>query len=218
MPYIYAMSDIHGELEVFKETFHALDFHNKENMLILLGDYLDRRCERLDIFDYIKNLQERYEKQVVVLKGNHELMFLEEAQDRIVSVDEKRIIEWLQSLPYFYETAAQIFIHAGVDEEAEELWKHAHEDFYFAWKYPHSTGRFYKDIIAGHVFTSEITGNPDYHKVYWDKESHYYIDGQTEKSKIIPILKYDTDTKKYTSFEKTTQSDGSFIWSEYKIE
>ena len=107
--------------------------------------------------------------------------------------------------------------HEGTDEEDEEYWKHTCEDYYFACKYPYSVGKFYKDIIAGHISTSVITGDADYHKVYWDKESHFYIDGKTEKSKIIPVLKYDTATGVYSSFEKKARCDGSFTWQEYRI-
>ena len=32
-------------------------------------------------------------------------------------------IKWIGSLPVFHETEEQIFVHAGVDEEAEEYWK-----------------------------------------------------------------------------------------------
>ena len=31
--------------------------------------------------------------------------------------------KWIGSLPVFHETEEQIFVHAGVDEEAEEYWK-----------------------------------------------------------------------------------------------
>lgn len=37
------MSDIHGEIRIFKETFEKLIKNNKENKLILLGDYLNRK-------------------------------------------------------------------------------------------------------------------------------------------------------------------------------
>lgn len=52
---------------------------------------------------------------------------------------------------------------------------------------------------------------------YWytdqSKENHFFIDGDTPRSKTIPILKYETKTKTYSSFEKTV--DGK--WIEYRI-
>lgn len=58
---------------------------------------------------------------------------------------------------------------------------------------------FYKDIIAGHVGTSAIAGNPHYHDIYWDGQSHYYCDGTVLTSGKIPVLIYDEGTGKYYS-------------------
>lgn len=264
MSYIYAMSDIHGELDIFKETLKLVDLGNKDNKLILLGDYIDRGNKSCETLYFIKKLTEKYPNQVIALRGNHEEMFLEllfskdflltsgsynEIQnylsdkelDRIVNncnaslpiqakigviykemivqirIKHSELIKWIQSLPYYYETKKQIYVHAGVDEEAEEYWKWGCEDDYFIWKYPHVTGYFYKDIIAGHISTAEISGEINYHKVFWDKYSHFYIDGQTYTSKIIPVLKYDMVFDKYSSFERTKLHDNSLSWKEYII-
>ncbi len=216
---IYSVSDIHGELSVFKETFDILikdDLKNKENRLFLLGDYLSKDHSRTtEILNYIKNLQETYPDQIVVLMGNHEFMFLEAIQNGTICFNDKNIIDWLKSLPLYYETDTQIFVHAGV-EEAEEYWKCGTEDYVFCFKYPHTIGKFYKDIVAGHIFTSEITRDENYHNVWYDGKSHFYIDGETEKSKFIPVLKYDTIEKKYSSFERLLKGDNT-VWSEYII-
>jgi predicted MPP superfamily phosphohydrolase len=217
MAIIYAISDIHGELEVLKETLLNINLENKENKLILLGDYLDQKGEKTEIFTFLKNLQDQYNNQVVALMGNHEFMLLENIQSKSTSFDDKTIINWLKALKYFYETDTQIFVHAGVDEEAGEDWKWGTEDYYFCCKYPHTIGKFDKDIIAGHIGTCTIVNDKNYHNVFWDNQSHFYIDGTTETSKFIPVLKYDTKTNIYTSFEKVLIDDNSFIWREYII-
>ena len=55
-----------------------------------------------------------------------------------------------------------IFVHAGIDEEAEDLWEWGTDDYTFTEKYPAQTGRFYNDmkIIAGHIGTAQISGDP----------------------------------------------------------
>lgn len=216
MGHIYAISDIHEELTLFKETLHLVDWSG-DNQLILVGDYIDIHSQDFAILYFIKELQEKHKDQVKVLMGNHEYLLLEQVGEKVSSLHDTAMINWLKGLPYVYETEKQIYVHAGVDEEAEELWKWGSEDYYFCSKYPHSTGKFYKDIIAGHISTSEISGKPNYHKVYFDKKSHYYIDGDTRVSKTIPVLKYDTVSGKYTSFEKKKQNDGNFVWQEYAI-
>lgn len=217
MALIYAMSDIHGETELLKEMLKLVDLQDKNNKLILLGDYVDHKSKNYDILTFIKNFQENYRNQVVILLGNHEFMLLEYIANKQVPFNDNVIIDWLKSLPYYFETDTQIFVHAGIDEEAEELWKYGSENYYFCSKYPHTTGKFIKDIIAGHISTSEISGKSNYHKVYWDKQSHFFIDGDTPISKITPVLKYDTILKKYSSFEKIKQADGGILWQEYDM-
>lgn len=221
MAYIYSMSDIHGEIEIFKEIFDSLIKNNlennKENKFILLGDYLDRKNRNTKILTYIKNIQTIYKNQIIVLIGNHEFMFLEDIQTGAIDFDDKNIIDWLKSLPFYYETDTQIFVHAGIDEEAGEYWKWGTEDYFYCSKYPHTLGKFQKDIIAGHIFTSEITKNENYHEVFWDRKNHFYIDGATEKSKFIPVLKYNTNSKKYSSFKKALSKDDTLLWLEYII-
>ncbi|WP_337103687.1 metallophosphoesterase [Paenibacillus sp. YIM B09110] len=210
------MSDIHEELDLFKETLRLVDLSG-ENRLVLLGDYIDIHSQDLSILHFIKELQEMHKELVIVLAGNHELLLLEDIHSKASSFNNAAVIRWLKGLPFYYETDTQIFVHAGVDEEAEELWKWGSEDYYFCSKYPHTTGKFYKDIIAGHIATSEISGDADYHNVYWDKQSHFYIDGDTRVSKTIPVLKYDTASGIYSSFEKRKQDGGSFAWQEYVV-
>jgi len=127
------------------------------------------------------------------------------------------LIKWLKKLPYFHETQKQIFVHAGIDEEAGEYWKWGSENYYFCSKYPHSFGKFDKDIVAGHIGTCSIANNANYHSVFCDKQSHYYIDGSTVISGCIPVLKYDTDLDVYTSFEKKITNDNVNEWHEYVI-
>ncbi len=53
------------------------------------------------------------------------------------------------------------------------------------------------DVIAGHIYSSIMAGDPRFHDIYFDGESHYYIDGDVLTSGVIPVLMYDTETKQY---------------------
>ncbi|WP_172623397.1 hypothetical protein [Arabiibacter massiliensis] len=123
-------------------------------------------------------------------------------------------LRWLRQLPLYYETDAQIFVHAGIDEEAGEYWKVGTEDHFFHSKFPCTFGAFEKDIVAGHVGTYRMCGE---NRVFWDGQSHFYLDGTTETSHIVPVLKYDTETGVYTSFEKVDFGGGVMRWSEYVV-
>lgn len=251
MAFLYAVSDIHGELERFKQALSAVELSAADNKLILLGDYIDCGPQSGGTLRYIRELQQQYGgDRVVVLKGNHEADFLEWldayagalgpadwngwlrgdrdfrtlrtlltparwawlrryaptlSEDALnvkaarLALDANReLVDWLRALPCCYETERQIFVHAGVDEEAGDLWKWGTEEAVFVGKYPASTGPFCKDIVAGHVSTAQLAGDPDYHRVFWDGASHYYIDGATAESGCLPVLKYDTETGRYT--------------------
>ena len=135
-----------------------------------------------------------------ILKGQ-----LKETYSRIrkyILENHKELIQWMKKLPYFYKKESQIFVHAGVDEVAGDWWELGTEDDYFIQKYPAVTGDFYMDIIAGHVSTAAVSGNRNYHDVYYDGMSHYYIDGGVAFSGHIPILGYDKIKRKYYSVGK----------------
>lgn len=68
----------------------------------------------------------------------------------------KELLAWMKRLPYYYATETQIFVHAGIDEEAGDWWNVGTPDYYFTGKYPPTLGKFYMDIIAGHTATSSI--------------------------------------------------------------
>ena len=242
MSRIYALSDIHGYLDILKETMKKVDL-SSNNKLIFLGDYIDEGPSSKGTLEYIYNLQKQYPDQVIVLKGNHEEMFLEWLADpeyffelqpdfqtikpfltekhlsdinklrnsskpttvydinRIVAQcvrkNNRELIEWMKGLPVYYETENQIFVHAGIDEEAGEYWSYAIDEHYCMNKFPQTTGKFYKDIIAGHTGTSFFVKDKEFHDIYFDGKSHYYIDSTVYVSHKLNLLVYDTETKKY---------------------
>lgn len=264
MSIIYAISDIHGFYDEMKKSLNLVDLDSdKDNKLIFLGDYIDRGTKSCQVLYYIKELEEKYPKQVVILIGNHDQMFidwyaeedylqwlshdpqlittksffteeqftyltkefiLQEPSYKRVSVFIKDMIKknhsdllnWLvlKKSALYYESSNQIFVHAGICETDEILWKHSTAPDEFTWKFPAETGYFYKDIIAGHVSSAEVANNNEFSgEVYWDKQSHYFIDGETILSGNIPLLKYDTISDTYSSF--TFNSNG---WKEYNID
>lgn len=98
------------------------------------------------------------------------------------------LIVWLRELPYFYEAERQIFVHTGIDEETDACWPWATPKAAFLDKYPAGTGKFYKDIVAGHIGACRLAGNPTYHGVCWDGLSYYYIDGSIQSGGRLNIL------------------------------
>lgn len=118
---------------------------------------------------------------------------------KMVLESDRELIRWLRKLPYFYETETQIFVHAGVDEEAGDWWREGTPESVFVGKFPAGKGRFLKDIIAGHIGTAAVSGDRGFYDIYWDGASHYYCDGTVYVSGRLPVLMYDEETGKYTS-------------------
>ena len=59
------------------------------------------------------------------------------------------------------------------------------------------------DIIAGHIGTASIAGDPSFHDIYYDGQSHYYIDGSVLDSGVIPVLMVDTRSNRYYRVTET---------------
>lgn len=74
---VYAMSDIHGHLEEFRDALDQVNLADVSNTLVLCGDYIDRGpCSR-EVIDLIRCLQRDHPGQVIALAGNHDLDLLE---------------------------------------------------------------------------------------------------------------------------------------------
>ena len=77
---IYAMSDIHGQYELFEKRVNQIRpfLENPDSKLILLGDYIDRGRKSYESLKLAYDLEQEFGKdKVIVLKGNHEVWFEE---------------------------------------------------------------------------------------------------------------------------------------------
>lgn len=206
---IYAMSDIHGCLQEFEVALELVDFSG-DNKLILLGDYIHSGADSYGVLKKIIKLQQKYgNDKVVALMGNHEELVIEGRApiqeswgdglyDSGNSEDDNYIF-FMQNLPLYHVEDNVIFVHAGVDEDAGEEWEWESTDRDFLEKYPAETGHFSGEmiIVAGHVGTAVIANNYRFHDIYFDGDSHYYIDATVYESGIINILMYDTEDEKF---------------------
>ena len=109
------------------------------------------------------------------------------------------VLAWIKALPYYFETPKQIFVHAGVEEDARDLWRIGTPVEFFTAMPPDYVGKkFDLDVIAGHIDTETVSGIPGYQGVWYDGASHYYIDGGVMRTGCIPVLAYDEEADTYT--------------------
>lgn len=138
----FVVSDIHGCLDELNVVLK--DWERETQQLIILGDLIDRGKDSLGVVQLVMDLQNSYGAIVLKgnhedLFLKHLFMDEEEHKDRHMRnggqetldsfVNEElyvkqieairrefnEILDWLQNLPYFYETDDYIFVHAGIN-------------------------------------------------------------------------------------------------------
>ncbi len=137
---IYAVGDIHGCLDQLEMLLEEVQPDLEQDVLLFVGDYIDRGPDSRGVVDYVLKLQQKYPREhVICLKGNHEVMFLDflEGRERELFLfngglgtlrdywgdkwdNLKELLlppehaRFYQELRPYYETADYIFVHGGL--------------------------------------------------------------------------------------------------------
>ncbi len=90
MKRLVAIGDIHGCFDSLKELVESKIQLDKNDTLVLLGDYIDRGDKSKEVIVYIIGLQKK-NYNIIPLIGNHELLLLETFED------EKNKRKWFQN-------------------------------------------------------------------------------------------------------------------------
>lgn len=175
-----AIGDIHGHLRALEALLDAVK-PQPDDLIITLGDYVDRGPNTRGVLDLLMDLQDQ--GRLVALQGNHELLLLNaegEDYDLWLQVGGREALASyapagfegnLTDIPQahwdfvknrcrrWYETDDTIFVHAGVDPDlplAEQ------DEYNLCWKKfipdnlrQHISG---KRVVCGH--TAQKTGVP----------------------------------------------------------
>ncbi len=101
---ILAVGDIHGMYEKLVSLLELMQFNPDDDLLIFLGDYIDRGPQSLECLDYVMDLYKQYPERVIPLLGNHEAMCLNyyryEGQRRsymMDDLDKQMVMIWLDN-------------------------------------------------------------------------------------------------------------------------
>jgi len=70
---LLVFGDIHGKWDKFLSAYEKVHFDPEKDMLIFLGDYLDRGENPVPVMDWVLEHQGR--ENILFLRGNHEDMF-----------------------------------------------------------------------------------------------------------------------------------------------
>lgn len=143
---VLAIGDVHGMYEKLIKLMDKIRFNPDEDLLIFLGDYIDRGPDPGRCLQYIFALQDQYPDVVVCLMGNHEVMmssyFMQKrgnynnlivdyagswldngGLETLKQLDEmdadtkEELLQWVMNLPVKYQYQDYFFCHAGVDPD-----------------------------------------------------------------------------------------------------
>ena len=137
---ILVIGDMHGKFTRLLSLFHKIDFDERQDFLILLGDYIDRGEENMRCFRWAMEMSEK--PNVIALRGNHEQMmwyyyafggtegyiWLPNGGDKTKAEFEawqkkdptafERAMQFINERPYYHQMFINgeeyIFVHAGL--------------------------------------------------------------------------------------------------------
>ena len=167
---IIAISDIHGCYKELKKLIGTLEsngeYNKAKDTLIFLGDYIDRGPDSKTVISFVRGLQDESEN-VIALMGNHEKMCIDylECGDSCWAFNGKMAtvssygdisamsddVEWMKSLPLYYENDNFIFVHAGVNPDVPLEENTSYDLLWERDSFLYNTSEFKKKVIFGHT-------------------------------------------------------------------
>lgn len=143
---IICISDIHGQLDVFKNLLDKVEFSDSD-ILILLGDLCAGRYDNSQSQETIKFIITLCQSpNVYAVRGNWD--FVERLPADFDDAIKDRVKEWFDSLPHIIETQEFIFVHGGIssnnlnEQEALRCMRELSDDVVFE-----------KYVVVGHTPT-----------------------------------------------------------------
>lgn len=180
---VFAIGDIHGCIRAFEILLDTIK-PNKQDKLVLLGDYINKGPDSKAVVDKVVWLIGNG-FQVKALRGNHEQMllnalkntsankqFIEKGGDhtlanfQIEKVDEmpKNYVDFFQQLSFYHKHGKYLFVHGGFNQQLANPFD---DEYFMLWKcnkeYNHVKLKD-KMIIHGHCPIPENTFNEQFSK------------------------------------------------------
>ncbi|MBI3147033.1 MAG: symmetrical bis(5'-nucleosyl)-tetraphosphatase [Betaproteobacteria bacterium] len=118
----YAIGDIQGCYEEFRQLLLLLDFSPSRDRLWLVGDLVNRGPGSLETLRYVQSLDDA----ATTVLGNHDLHLLTVAagharlhrRDTLRSIldapDRAALLQWLRTRPLIHVDGAFVLVHAGL--------------------------------------------------------------------------------------------------------
>ena len=136
---LVVVADIHGNIDKFRKALKEVSL-KKTDILVLLGDVIDRGNNSKDVLDTILLLKENGFDNIIIIRGNHEQMLLDAFENEneeytwIKNGGDKTLLSFrvnfcnqiplkyiklIKSSKFYYENGDYIFVHAGLNLDVE---------------------------------------------------------------------------------------------------
>ena len=181
---VLAVGDIHGMYEKLIMLMEKIQFDPEEDLLVFLGDYIDRGPDSVKCLQYVYDLQHSFPDSVICLLGNHEVMmssylmqkrgsynsligdyadsWLEnggfQTLQQLNGLDEDKreeLVGWSTNLPIKFTYQEYFFCHAGIDPDVPLT---AQTEFDMLWRrqqwWDHYKGA--ETIVVGHTPVQKV--------------------------------------------------------------
>ena len=194
---ILAIGDMHGNFTRLLSLIHKVNFDPEQDLLILLGDYIDRGEENMRCLRWAMEMSEK--KNVIALRGNHEQMMLYyyllgEKEDGIwlpnggkYSKKEldawikrepgtlRKVLKFIMQMPLYHQLFVNgkeyIFCHAGL-KPGVPLENQVEDDLLWIREEFYTDYQGTAEVIVGHTPTAYLDISNNY--LLRDKPNEYY--------------------------------------------
>ena len=122
------IGDIHGCFYTL-QRFVEKHWDKESERLLFLGDYVNKGKHSFLVLAFLLELKKKYGSQIILLKGNNEVLFEEKYRMKDNSKKRKKFerhqldfdetLEFLSDLPHFWENEFFFASHAGVPKKKE---------------------------------------------------------------------------------------------------
>lgn len=183
---ILAVGDVHGDVRRLRVLWQQIAFDDAEDLLVFLGDYIDRGASSVEVLRFVRAQVERH-ANVHALCGNHEAMMLgylrtnglddfdpmdlwllnggAETQHQLAALpreEAQALIAFVRARPLYYRVKYKkqsiLFVHAGVHPKRK---KQTEQDLLWIRTefFDHYSGS--ELVVVGHTPTQRIGARRD---------------------------------------------------------
>ncbi|OCS82968.1 metallophosphoesterase [Caryophanon tenue] len=219
MTRILAISDIHGQYDELTCLLELAHYNADRDQLILCGDYVDRGPKSKEVVELAQQLERQgaivlcgnHEAIMYdAFYGSYEGMWYHwldtcrgDATLRSYGIDPHKTsphhkprtkaltntLQWMHTLPLYYETDDAIFVHAGVNDKLP-LHKNSKRTLLWVRDDFHDNYRGKKHVIFGHTTTPRLHRDPHNSSVYFGDNRIIGIDGASSLGGQLHCLEY----------------------------